>query len=112
LLAAAPERERLDRRQAALIFKYYTYRNSPQGITFGVDAIERGKNTDVLFVDEVGPLELSDGGFVKALELVRSGRLRNSVLIIREVLLAVFLAELKTQASIFETILKNRDDLP
>lgn len=91
------------------IGKYYF---NPLGIAFGMKAIERGMCTDVLFVDEIGPLELSGGGFVRALELFGSGRARNSVVVIREELLKVFLAESKTSVSIFETTIKNRDDLP
>ena len=91
------------------IGRYYF---NPQGIVFGIDAIEKGKNNDVVFIDEVGPLELSGGGFVKALELIKSGTLKNSITVIREGLLALFLAGFKNRVTIFEATLKNRDILP
>lgn len=91
------------------IGKYYF---NPVGIGFGIDAIERGKNTDVVFVDEVGLLELSGGGFAKVLELVRSGTLKNSIIVIREELLSLFLAGFKNRVTVFKATLENRDILP
>ncbi|MGQ9615652.1 MAG: nucleoside-triphosphatase [Spirochaetota bacterium] len=91
------------------IGRYYF---NPTGIAFGIDAIERAKNTDVIFIDEVGPLELSGGGFAKALGLLRYGKLRNSVMVIREYLLDIFLEGMDNRVSIFETTLKNRNILP
>jgi nucleoside-triphosphatase len=85
---------------------------NPEGIAFGTRAIERGISSDVLFVDEIGYLELAGEGFVEALTLIGSRGARNSVLVVRKELLAIFSAKLSTQVSIFETTIDNRDELP
>jgi nucleoside-triphosphatase THEP1 len=85
---------------------------NPDGISFGIKAIDRGISSDILFVDEVGHLELKGEGFAKILELVRSGKARNPVLVIRKELLPAFSARLDFKVSIIETTIKNRDELP
>lgn len=85
---------------------------NPNGIRFGIRAIEKGGFSDLLLVDEVGHLELEGKGFVEALELIKSGAVKNSILVIRKELLSAFLAQLGTQLSVFETTINNRDELP
>lgn len=85
---------------------------NPGGIRFGIEAIERRASSDLLLVDEIGHLELRGGGFVNALKLIDLGRIRNCILVIREVLLSAFLARLGTKLSIFEVTISNRDKLP
>ncbi|MFC1986204.1 nucleoside-triphosphatase, partial [Chloroflexota bacterium] len=85
---------------------------NPEAIDFGIKAIDRGIPSDILFVDEVGYLELGGEGFVKSLELIKAGKVRNSVLVIRKQLLSAFLAQLGNKPSIFETTISTRDQLP
>lgn len=85
---------------------------SVEGIDFGVRAIERGIASDVLFVDEIGHLELNGEGFAKSLELIKTQKARNCVLVIRKELLHAFLARLGNNPSVFETTISTRDELP
>jgi nucleoside-triphosphatase THEP1 len=85
---------------------------NPEGITFGIKAIDRGISSDILFVDEVGHLELKGEGFAKVMELVRAGKARNSVLVIRKELLSAFSARLGPNWLIIETNIYNRSQLP
>jgi len=95
--------------QGPHIRKYYF---NPNGINFGIKAIDKGISLDILFVDEVGYLELKGEGFVKALELIRAGKVKNSILVIRKELLLAFSARLGPKLSIIETTIKNRNELP
>jgi nucleoside-triphosphatase THEP1 len=85
---------------------------NPEAIEFGNRAIDSAVSADILLVDEVGHLELRDEGFTKALEVIKAGRVKNSILVIRSKLLPAFLARLGAGASIIETTVKNRDHLP
>ena len=38
---------------------------NPEGINFGMQAIDKGASSDILLVDEIGKLELGGEGFVK-----------------------------------------------
>ncbi|MFC2048313.1 nucleoside-triphosphatase [Chloroflexota bacterium] len=95
--------------QGPRIGKYFF---NPDGIEFGVRAIDRGISSDVLFVDEIGYLELEGNGFVKILELIRAERAKKSVLVIRRELLPVFLSRLNSKLSIIEANIHNRNGLP
>jgi len=88
------------------------YSFNPKAIDFGIQAIDKGASSTILLVDEIGHLELRGEGFVKALELIKSGAVKKSILVIRKELLSVFLAQLDTQLSIYETTINNRDELP
>lgn len=85
---------------------------NPDGITFGQEAIRRGTSSDVLLVDEIGPLELSGKGFSQTLEPVRAGRLENCILVVRKGLLGEFLTYWGGDVALFETTTGNRDELP
>jgi len=85
---------------------------NPKGIDFGIQAIDKGTSAAILVVDEIGHLELKGEGFVKILELLRTGKVKNCVLVIRKELLSAFLPQLNTESSVFETTLDNRDQLP
>lgn len=89
--------------------KYYF---NAKGIAFGVREIEKGISSSLLVVDEIGHLELRGEGFTKAIELIRTGKVKNCVLVIRKELLSAFLPQLNTEPSVFETTLDNRDQLP
>lgn len=85
---------------------------NPEGIEFGTRAIDEGISSDILFVDEVGYLELQGEGFVKVLGLIRTGKVKNAILVIRQGLLPAFSARLGSRVSICETTVINRNELP
>jgi len=87
------------------------YSFNPEAIRFGIGAISKGIDSDVLIIDELGRLELNGEGFAKSLELVRTGRVKNSILVIRTQLLPAFLAQLGGNPSIFETTTETRGQL-
>ena len=85
---------------------------NPEGIDFGIQAIDKGASLDILLVDEIGHLELQGEGFVNAIELVRAGRVRNCILVIRKELISAFLPRLDTTPLVFEITIDNRNQLP
>lgn len=88
------------------------YSFSPEAIKFGIKAINGAIDSDVLIIDELGYLELHGEGFAKSLELIKTGRVKNSILVIRKWLLSAFLARLGDNPSIFEATIRTRDRLP
>ena len=85
---------------------------NPEGIDFGTRAITKADPSTILVVDELGYLELGDEGFVKAIELIRNGKVKNSILVIRSELLPAFLPRLNAEPLIFEVNTDNREGLP
>ena len=85
---------------------------NPAGIEFGIKAINRRTPCDILFIDEIGYLELRGEGFSKIFEVVRDGGARNCIIVIRSELLPIFLPQLPKEPQIFETTTNNRDELP
>ncbi len=59
------------------------YSFNPKGIDFGIQAIDGGTSADILVVDELGHLELRGEGFVRVLDIIKSGKAKNCVLVIR-----------------------------
>jgi len=89
------------------------YSFNPEGIDFGIQAIDKGIDSDVLIIDEVGHLELRGEGFVKSLELIQTNKVKNSVIVIRKESLSSFLPQLDVVSPrIFETTVDNRNQLP
>ena len=88
------------------------YSFNPETIKFGIRAINKAINSDVLIIDELGHLELDGEGFAEGLEFVKTGRVKNSILVIRKQLLPAFLAQLGDNPTIFETTISNRVQLP
>ena len=88
------------------------YSFNPEGIDFGIRAIDKGIASDVLIVDEIGHLELGGEGFIKVPELVKAGKVKDCVLVIRKELLSAFLAQLGNKPLIFETTISTRNQLP
>ena len=88
------------------------YSFNPKGIDFGIQAIDKGTSADFLVVDELGHLELRGEGFAKVLELIKTGKIKNCILVIRTELLPAFLPSLPKDPLIFETTLENRNRLP
>jgi len=95
--------------QGPRVGKYYF---NPEGINFGVNAIDKGASASILIVDEIGHLELSGEGFAKILELIKVGRVKNCILVIRSELLPGFLLNFPTKPLIFEATANNRNQLP
>jgi nucleoside-triphosphatase THEP1 len=88
------------------------YSFNPEAIKFGIGAINKAIDSDVFIIDELGHLELDGEGFAESLQLVKTGRFKNSILVIRKQLLFAFLAQLGDNPSIFETTISTRDRLP
>jgi nucleoside-triphosphatase len=84
---------------------------NPAGIDFGIKAIEKGISADILFIDELGPIELMGQGFAPALEKVLASA-KNSVLVIRKELVSAFTIWTGSDPIIFETTYQNRNELP
>ena len=88
------------------------YSFNPEGIEFGLRAIDRQSTADVLIVDEIGHLELRGEGFFQVPELIKSGGIKNCVLVIRQQLLSHFLSELDVvEPVVYEVTIDNRDRL-
>ena len=87
------------------------YSFNPDGITFGILAIDRGTTAEILVVDELGHLELRGQGFAGVVEQIAAGKVKNCILVIRKELLPAFLPRLSVSALIFETTLDNRNQL-
>jgi len=85
---------------------------NPQGIDFGIQAIDRGISSAILLVDEIGHLELKGEGFAKVPELTKAGKVKDCILVIRKELLPAFLPQLPTAPLVFEVTIDNRDELP
>jgi iron complex transport system ATP-binding protein len=85
---------------------------NPEGIEFGIQAIEKGISSDVLVVDEIGQLELGGQGFAKIIKQIGTDDIKNCILVIRKTLLSDFLPRLGVRTLIFETTIDNRNQLP
>jgi len=88
--------------------KYFFH---PEGIDFGIQAIDKGTSATILVVDEIGHLELRDEGFAGVPELIKAGKVKQCVLVIRRELLSAFLPHLPTPF-VFETTVNSRNQLP
>jgi len=85
---------------------------NPRGIDFGIQAIDKGTSAAILLVDEIGQLELRGEGFTEVPELIKAGKIKQCVLVIRKELLPAFLPQLPTTSLVFETTSDNRNQLP
>ena len=85
---------------------------NPEGIDFGIRAIDRGIASDILLVDELGHLELRGEGFAGVIEQITAGQVKTCIVVIRKELLSDFLPQLGATTSVFETTIGNRNQLP
>ena len=85
---------------------------NPRGIDFGIQAIAMGTSSTILLVDEIGHLELRGEGFAKVTKLIKTGKVKDCVLVIRKELLPDLLPQLPTKPLVFETTINNRNQLP
>jgi len=83
----------------------YFFNNA--GIDFGNKAIKRGIKEPILFVDEIGYLELDKKGFYKIIEFLNKGIIQNSLMVVRSRLLDQFKKKLKVKTTIFEVTKNN-----
>jgi len=90
----------------------WRYFFNPEGIEFGNRALSGGVTSEILFVDEIGHLELRGEGFAGAIEMVGTESVRNSIVVIRKKLLPEFLPRLCRGITVIETTRSNRDTLP
>ncbi len=88
------------------------YSFNPEGLAFGIDALNRGRGLPVLVLDEIGPLELAGKGFTDAVHLVREEKAGNQIVVIRKELLSSFMPLFDKKPLVFETTISNRDQLP
>jgi len=82
------------------------------GINLGIQAVNEAVSADVLIVDEVGQLELRGEGLVPVLEIIKSGRFKNCVTVVRKTLLPFYLPQFSNPPRVFEVTMENRDELP
>ncbi len=89
--------------------KYYF---NPEAIDFGIRAIDRGSDSDIVLIDELGILELNRQGFSQVPEQINKRQFKKCLVVIRKQLLQDFLSLLITRPLVFETTVNNRNTLP
>lgn len=84
------------------------YRISPQGIDFANRVIHDAVNCDIVFIDEIGPLELSGSGVLEAAKsAIESASI--AIVVVRNSLLDVFVERLMFGGfTVFEVDENNR----
>jgi len=85
---------------------------SQEGIDFGIKAIEESLDSDFLFVDELGLIELEKKGYYKVLDHIHNNRFNNIIIIIRRSLLSTYKEILGNKIKVFEVYKENRDIIP
>ena len=88
------------------------YSFSPEGIAFGIPAIEKAMGLPLAIIDELGPLELSGRGFSNAVPLLREPREGAQLVVIREELLNSFIPLFNRETMVLRTTTGRRDILP
>ena len=88
------------------------YSFNPNGIQFGIRAIDRGISSDIILIDEIGHLELRGEGFINVLRLIESGKFKNCIIVIQRKLLSRFLPLLDIVPLVFKVTIDNRNRLP
>jgi len=89
--------------------KYYF---NPEAIDFGIQAIDKGSDSDVVLIDELGILELNGQGFSQVPQQINKRQFKNCLVVIRKQLLLDFLSLLVKKPLVFETTVNNRNTLP
>jgi nucleoside-triphosphatase THEP1 len=90
------------------------YHFSPRGLAFGREALDRGaRQGDVVFADELGPLEMRGEGFSNLLDLARSPSTPPMVIVVRIDLVSDVRRGLEPiPATLVEINASNRDKTP
>ncbi|MBN2014817.1 MAG: DUF2478 domain-containing protein [Candidatus Altiarchaeota archaeon] len=85
------------------------YHISPQGVDFAKRVIRDAENCDIVFIDEIGPLELSGSGVMEAAKSALESA-ATVVVVVRNTLLDVFVERFMQQGfTVFEVTEDNRD---
>lgn len=85
---------------------------NPDGIAFGMEALNRAVDLPLIVVDEIGPLELAGDGFSNSTAIISQRQNGNCIVVIRNNLLHSFLPRLGGKPLVFETTTDNRDAIP
>lgn len=85
---------------------------NPEAIDFGIQAIDKGSDSDIVLIDELGILELNGQGFSQVPEQINKRQFKKCLVVIRKQLLQDFLSLLVIKPLVFETTVDNRDTLP
>ena len=90
------------------------YLFDPEALAWGARALTRALPCDLLVVDEMGPLEVErQQGWVAALDLLRAGRFRMALVVVRPELVAEVRRRLAALDPAVVTVTRrNRDQLP
>jgi nucleoside-triphosphatase THEP1 len=90
------------------------YSFSSRGLAFGQNALETGvQQGDVVFADELGPLEMRGEGFSNLLDLARTPSTPPMVIVVRTDLASAVCKELEPiPATLLEINASNRDKTP
>ncbi len=103
---------RLKKNSTVRGFDTQKYRISADGIEFVAKALEDALECDVIFVDEVGPLEMKKQGVINALEKVMEYG-ANKVVVARRKYVSKILKMFPDKGfMVFDVSKKNRDTLP
>lgn len=81
------------------------------GVDFGKASIRQGSQTDILFIDEIGTMELEENGFNNVLPILKQREEKINILVIRKNILHKYLKRLHSHNKIFEVCIENRDCL-
>lgn len=91
-----------------MVGQYYF---SLEGLKFGLSAMERGLSSDLLFIDELGHLEVKGQGFAVVFDYLERGAFSHAVVVIREELLLTLLPRFKNPTTKIVVTAENRDNL-
>jgi len=82
---------------------------NPAGFDFGFKVLKEGLTRDLVFIDELGRLEVKGEGFAGVFSLLAENEFNRAVVIIRKELLTELVPRFHLQPTIFEVTLENRD---
>jgi len=88
------------------------YHLNPEGLAFGVDALNKGAGLPLFVVDEIGPLELAGKGFANAIGLINGRESGGCLAVIRTDSLQAFLPRFDRLPLVYSVTLENRNDIP
>ena len=87
---------------------YYFNRSA---LIFGLSAIKKGLGKDIVFIDELGHLEVRGEGFAETFEYLMKYTFNQAVVVIREELLGTLIPKFEIYPHIVRITLYNRDDV-
>lgn len=87
------------------------YSFSFPGLQSGLASIRQGVSEDILFVDELGHLEVRGEGLAEAFEILSGGEANRCVVVIRGKLLDVLLPRFSGHPRVFYVTVENRDTI-